>query len=193
MDWSFRASKNWDTDPVTGNSEGEVNRYKLSHARKAKMSLSGSERNHLFVKSQDGAFVDVSGNSGLDLANDGRSIGVFDFDRDGLQDFLLTNANGQTLSLFRNQIGKMAEKNQFVAIRLVGGNKTGKPSSKTNRKLKTGPEFKLRIMNAPNRPMPLPQTALGDFRLSTIPIPPGSPFTRRWQPGVPPVENTCLT
>lgn len=127
LDESVADSGDWETDRLTGKSEGDVNRYKLPHARKAKLSLSGSERNHLFVKDHDGVFVDVSGNSGLDSANDGRSIAVFDFDRDGLQDFLLTNSNGKTLNLFRNQIGDLSESNQFIAIRFAGGNKSGKP------------------------------------------------------------------
>ncbi len=118
-------SGDWESDSLTDNSRGdvEVDRYKLPRVRKAKMSLSGSERNHLFIKDHHGVFVDVSGNSGLDSANDGRAIAVFDFDRDGFQDFLLTNANGQTLNLFRNQVGELESSSNFVAIRLVGGNK----------------------------------------------------------------------
>jgi len=83
----------------------------------------------MFIKSAGGQFVDVSGNSGLDSANDGRSIGVLDFDKDGLQDFLLTNTNKQTLILFRNQIGNLNRENNFLAVRFVGGNRAGKPSS----------------------------------------------------------------
>ena len=69
-------AKEWDSDPVTGKSAGDVDRYKLPHSLKARMSLSGSERNRMFVKSPVGQFVDVSGNSGLDSPSDGRTISV---------------------------------------------------------------------------------------------------------------------
>jgi thiol-disulfide isomerase/thioredoxin len=129
LEKSFVQARDWDSYQGPGVSKNGLNPYKLPNEQKAKLSLSGSERNHLFVKDHNGVFVDVSGNSGLDSVDDGRSIAVFDFDRDGQQDFLLANANGKTLNLFRNQIGDMSKNHHFVAIRMVGGNKNAHAST----------------------------------------------------------------
>lgn len=89
-------------------------------------SLSGHERNHLFLNDGTGSMDDVSGLSGLDHEADGRALGWFDFDRDGWLDFAVVNANGPTLQLFRNEMGTLAgsASHQSISVQLVGGNES---------------------------------------------------------------------
>ena len=93
------------------------------------MSFSGSERNSVFAKAANGNFINISGVSGLDLISDGRCVAITDINRDGLNDFFLTNANQPTLSIHENRIGTLKSNNSFVAIKVVGGNSTNKPST----------------------------------------------------------------
>ena len=122
-------SEFWEQDALTGKSGGEVDRYKLPDSRKARLSLSGSETNSFFVKSPAGKYLDVSGLSGLDSESDSRCIAFMDFDRDGFQDFLVTNTNNATLNVFRNQKSTVAnDAGNFIAVRVVGGNVSRRPS-----------------------------------------------------------------
>jgi len=96
------------------------------------VSHSGHERNHLFLSREGSQFIDISGISGLDDSSDGRAFALFDYDRDGWQDVAVVNANTPLLRLYRNQIGGAsgtAPGNQFLAIRLVGGNQTAAVNS----------------------------------------------------------------
>jgi thiol-disulfide isomerase/thioredoxin len=107
----------------------ELNRRNLS-AELAGASLSGHERNHLFLSRQGIDFADVSALSGLDGAADGRAFGILDYDRDGWLDIAIVNANAPFLQLFRNQIGdrpradSQASAGKLLAVRFVGGNHT---------------------------------------------------------------------
>lgn len=96
------------------------------------MSLSGKERNHLFLNEGGSSFSDISGISGVDSINDGRSFAVWDFDRDGWQDILLANTNTPILHLYRNLLGSResdgAQGGHVVAVRFVGGNQSARPS-----------------------------------------------------------------
>ena len=125
----FSTSKEWLKDELTGRSGGQVERYQLNKVTKAKMSFSGSERNSVFSKSNDGHFVNISGVSGMDSKSDGRSVGIVDLNRDGFNDFLFTSANKPTLAIFENRIPTLGKQNNFVAVRVVGGNTTDKPVS----------------------------------------------------------------
>lgn len=92
-------------------------------------SFSGNETNKLFMNEGGAAFEDVSGVSGLDDRADGRAFAVFDYDRDGWQDVAVVNANEPALQLFRSRLGDAAATGgNFVAVRLVGGNRTAEPS-----------------------------------------------------------------
>jgi len=97
-------------------------------------SLSGFERNHLFLSSQGKKFTDISGISGLDDPADGRAFGILDYDRDGWEDIALVNANAPMLELYRNRIGvhpatlARPAGGRMVALRFVGGNWTSKPA-----------------------------------------------------------------
>jgi hypothetical protein len=64
-------------------------------------SLNGYERNGLFRNNGDGTFVDVGWLQGVDRAEDGRGVAIFDFDRDGRLDIALRNYR-QPAGLLRN-------------------------------------------------------------------------------------------
>lgn len=95
--------------------------------RAAGASLSGNERNHLFVSDQGRAYADISGVSGLDDQADGRAFAILDYDRDGWPDVALVNANNPLFELFRNRVAcrqAQNERGHMIALRLVGGNDT---------------------------------------------------------------------
>lgn len=90
-------------------------------------SYSGFERNSAFLNigsAPDGSprYADISGACGLDLLDDGRSIGIVDWDYDGKLDFWVTNRNGPRLRLQHN---RSETKNSFVALKLLGANAVG--------------------------------------------------------------------
>ena len=125
-------TKAWDSAPVAGRDQADIERLKLPSLERAKLSFSGHERNHLFQNLEGSKFNDVSGISGLDSPQDGRSFAVWDFDRDGWQDIALLNINTPVLSLYRNQQGFLNPDQgdrQMVAFKFVGGNQNAEPSS----------------------------------------------------------------
>lgn len=127
----YKDSKLWETEEITGKSGGEVDRYKLPDGRKARLSLSGSESNSYFAKTASGTFVDASGLSGLDSQSDSRCVAKIDMDRDGFQDFLVSNTNNATLNIYHNQTAVASKtKGNFVAVRVVGGNCASKPNQR---------------------------------------------------------------
>ena len=132
LDSSFVNSEAWSSDEVSGKTGDKVDRYRLPEGMQARMSFSGSERNSVFLKSNSGTFVNVSGNTGLDSKSDGRSVGIIDIDKDGRNDFLITNSNKPTLNVYHNQVGTVHGKNNFIAVRIVGGNHTNESSSKSS-------------------------------------------------------------
>jgi Tfp pilus assembly protein PilF/peroxiredoxin len=76
------------------------------------------ERNVLLRNNGQGGFDDVSGSSGLDLDQDGRSFAVADYDLDGDSDIvLLAPRSSPQLRLFRNDLGS---NNAALALRLTG-------------------------------------------------------------------------
>ncbi len=135
LDASFVLAKSWESEPVTGRSPGEVKRFELPSLERGKLSFSGNERNHLFQNINGEEFRDVSGISGLDTPQDGRTFAVLDYDRDGWQDIALLSINTPVLSLFRNQQGLIRrpepeqQPRNMVALRFVGGNRTAQPST----------------------------------------------------------------
>ena len=80
-------------------------------------SLSGRERNCCYLNTPSGRFANISAVSGLDFPDDGRAIGVVDWDQDGQLDLWLANRTGPRLRLMRNT--SQASKH-FIAFRLVG-------------------------------------------------------------------------
>ena len=80
-------------------------------------SLSGHERNCCFLNTRDNRFATVSAASGLDFADDGRAIGLADWDHDGDVDVWLANRTGPRLRFMRNDSQGTAS---FVTIKLTG-------------------------------------------------------------------------
>ncbi len=101
-------------------------------------SLSGHERNHLFLNTSrpgQASFEDVSGLSGLDHIGDSRAFVLFDYDRDGWQDIALVNANAPLLNLYHNEMGRLLQTTGdspagIVVVRFVGGNSRSQPDSR---------------------------------------------------------------
>ncbi|RMD88457.1 MAG: hypothetical protein D6813_12070, partial [Calditrichaeota bacterium] len=96
----------------------------------ARVSISGKERNHLFLNTRGQLFTDLAGVSGIDHIGDSRSFAIFDYDRDGWQDIVLVNVNTPWLQLYHNDIGKRFNDGVaggMVALRFVGGNHTAAP------------------------------------------------------------------
>ncbi len=79
-------------------------------------SFSGFERDKLYLN-QGGAYVDISGLSGLDSVGDGRGAAWADFDNDGDYDLLLTELQGQVHHLYRNEVG---QQRHWVRVLLEG-------------------------------------------------------------------------
>jgi tetratricopeptide (TPR) repeat protein len=89
-------------------------------------SFSGKERHCIFLNTGNdprgnGQFANVSAITGLDLPDDGRAIGVVDWDQDGDQDLWLSNRNAPRLRFMRNE---SPADNNYLALRLVGNGKT---------------------------------------------------------------------
>lgn len=80
-------------------------------------SLSGYERDSLYLNVRGERFVDISGISGVDSITDGRSIVYGDFDNDGDLDFFVTSIQGETQQLFRNNVG---QRSGWVRVVLSG-------------------------------------------------------------------------
>ena len=80
-------------------------------------SFSGFERNKLYLNLGSKRFLDISGISGVDAIEDGRSAVFADFDNDGDLDIFLTNFQGRAQLLFRNEVG---QDNSFIRITLEG-------------------------------------------------------------------------
>jgi peroxiredoxin len=97
----------------------------LAELFEAGASLSGLERNHLFVSCAGDEFNDLAGLWGVDDVGDGRGTALLDFDRDGRTDLALMNANAPSFRLYRNELEKSGG---FVALRLEGGNREFAPS-----------------------------------------------------------------
>ena len=99
---------------------------------KISVSLSGHERNRLFLGASDGQFDNVSGISGLDTTADSRAWVMLDYDRDGWLDVALINSNAPLLNLFHNDLGDVPDakvsQGQMIALRFVGSNHSPHPS-----------------------------------------------------------------
>jgi len=89
-------------------------------------SFSGRERNCCFLNMGAAPeslrrFANISAGSGLDLPDDGRGVGVVDWDHDGDLDLWISNRNAPRLRLLRNDTPM---KNNWVALKLVGNGTT---------------------------------------------------------------------
>ena len=96
-------------------------------------SLSGFERNRLFVNDGGRGFHDLSAVSGMDTPADSRSLVLWDYDRDGWQDIALVNANAPLLNIYHNDMGGEVTRDRsvaggIIALRFVGGNRQARAS-----------------------------------------------------------------
>lgn len=137
---SFRKSKEWTHNATTGESSADTDARMIIGDEIAKgnmevHSLSGKERNHLFINQEAGkSFSNLSAISGLDSVADGRGFACLDYDGDGFQDVAVVNANSPLVLLYHNDIPEISpEKNGMIALRFVGGNKTPTQSNLSNR------------------------------------------------------------
>ncbi len=137
---SFRNTDEWQHNPTTGERKEETDQRmadgdEIARGKMEVHSLSGKERNHLFINEDSGKdFVNLSALSGLDSVADGRGFGVLDYDHDGWQDVAVVNANSPLVQLYHNDIGKMPNaRGGMIALRFVGGNTASAASELSNR------------------------------------------------------------
>ena len=125
-----------DTEMTPGNRTAlaQISRRGRTEER-AGASLSGGERDHLFLSTRGTEFTDIAGVAGLDDPADGRAFGILDYDRDGWLDLAVVNSNAPMLELFHNQIGchpvtvaNPSARGRMIALRFVGGNHTAQPT-----------------------------------------------------------------
>ncbi len=118
------------TDPVKGEEirqspalEGSAQKAveHLEQSSAGEHSLSGHEANRFFYNDLGRRFFDLSGLSGMDHHGDGRSVALWDYDRDGWTDVATVNANAPQLVCYRNGLQEEAGAS-WVALRVVGGN-----------------------------------------------------------------------
>ena len=69
-------------------------------------SLSGYERNRIYLNSRGQTFFEISGLTSADSEGDARGVVASDFTGDGLPDLLVRQAGGGTLLYFENQFPK---------------------------------------------------------------------------------------
>jgi len=77
----------------------------------------GYARNVLFSNNHDGTFSELSGPSGLDFSEDGRTFALADIDRDGRLEVILKNRNAPQLRILHNV---MPEIGDSISLRLRG-------------------------------------------------------------------------
>lgn len=125
---SFRFSDEWKRSEEGAALNPAIDRRlsggQLEDGRYVVHSLSGHERNKLFMNSGGTSFIDRSALSGLDNPADGRGFALLDYNRDGRYDLALVNANVPAFNLYRNALAKTGN---VIAIRFEGANHS--PSS----------------------------------------------------------------
>lgn len=126
---SFRFSDEWkrSEDGAALNPEIDLRLSggQLENDRYVVHSLSGRERNKLFMNSAGTSFADMSSLSGLDNPADGRGFALLDYNRDGRHDIALVNANIPAFNLYRNAMEKTGN---VIAIRFEGASHSPAPS-----------------------------------------------------------------
>ena len=77
----------------------------------------GYARHVLFTNNHDGTFSEISGPSGLDFSEDGRTFALADIDHDGRLEVILKNRNAPQLRILHN---RMEEIGDSISFRLHG-------------------------------------------------------------------------
>lgn len=137
------------------------NSFDMVDRSKYRLSFSGGERDHLFISSQGKRFDDLYGVSGLDSPSDGRGFTILDFDRDGRSDIAVVSSNAPRLNLFHNEIPPISESGEsgeqgatsardgnFLAVRLVGGNRSAQPSKQFSARDAYGAQVRVTVAEA---------------------------------------------
>ena len=91
--------------------------HQTTRMMKSGKSFSGHERNCCFLNAAGGGFANISAVSGLDFSDDGRAVGIVDWDHDGDLDLWLVNRTGPQVRFMRNDA---LTGHGFVALRLEG-------------------------------------------------------------------------
>ena len=92
--------------PIYGDARsGSAPHHLLQEYMRQGRPFSGHERNCAFLNMGDGIFADIAEVAGLGHAEDGRSIGLTDWDGDGDIDLWLKNRNGPQIRYLENQVG----------------------------------------------------------------------------------------
>lgn len=102
--------------------QSPTSQYRRHLARMSQMirdgaSLSGQERNCVFLNTRDEKFATVSAVSGLDFADDARAPALVDWDFDGDLDLWVANRTAPMVRLLRND---NRSGNHWLALRLRG-------------------------------------------------------------------------
>ena len=137
---SLRSSAEWKKNEIGGEDDERIDSRledgdEMIDGELKVHSLSGHERNHFFLNHRAGeSFSDLSALSGLDSESDSRGFAMIDYDRDGMLDLALVNANNPLMQLFHNNIGEISPSGRgLIALRFEGGNKTAEASEWSNR------------------------------------------------------------
>jgi hypothetical protein len=69
-------------------------------------SLSGYERNRIYLNSRADEFFEISGLTGADSDGDARAVVASDFNGDGMEDIIVRQAGGGSFLLFENRFPK---------------------------------------------------------------------------------------
>lgn len=112
-----------------------------------KSSFSGNEANRFFLNLGGKQFADLTGISGLGHRGDGRTLAIWDYDRDGWSDIATINANAPQLLLYHNEIGNLrsAGRRKIIAIDFRGGNQSATPTSQLSNRDGYGAKVTLEI------------------------------------------------
>jgi hypothetical protein len=132
QDDSFRDDSRWDNQKyqnrvLVDSAKGPDSRVKQTWSFTSN-SLSGRERNRMFLRHEDN-FSDVTLISGVDDIADGRSFALLDFDQDGWQDIAMMSLNSPRFKLYRNELKSIYPGNSSFRFRFIGGQKDGTPSA----------------------------------------------------------------
>ena len=80
-------------------------------------SWSGNERNCFYLNNNGQRFIDISYLSGLDFNDDGRGIGITDWDADGDLDLIYRNRSAPRIRIINN---KFKESPNSILLKLQG-------------------------------------------------------------------------
>ncbi|MFN0126243.1 MAG: CRTAC1 family protein [Verrucomicrobiales bacterium] len=110
-----------------------------------RQSLSGHERNRLFLSDRGRQFSDLSLLSGADHRGDGRAFALLDYNRDGWVDLAVANTNKPSLVLFKNELHLPR---RVLALQLTGGPRSNRDAIGAQVRLRVGDRLQLRELHA---------------------------------------------